>query len=365
MFESPGKWEVCDVEVDPPREHEVLVRMVASGLCHSDAHYITGDLPATALPFAGGHEGAGVVEAVGPSVSALAVGDHVVLAFIPACGRCVMCGSGHQNLCDLGSLIQTGPQLDGTYRMHLGERDVSQFLMISTFSNWSVVPEHNCVKVPNDVPLETLCVLGCGVGTGWGSAVNAAEVGPGDTVIVMGVGGIGINAVQGARHAGATRIIAVDPVAFKRDSALTLGATHAFEDIAAAAEFARSVTNGQGADSAVVTTDVVTGEHVAAAFSAIRKAGTVVVTGIAALQRSMGIPVNLLELVTYQKRIQGALFGATNPTVDIPRQVRMYQEGQLKLDELITHRYRLDEINQGYDDLFAGRNIRGVVVHEH
>jgi NDMA-dependent alcohol dehydrogenase len=365
LFASPGKWEVCDIELDPPHEGEVLVRMVASGLCHSDAHYTSGDQPPSALPLCGGHEGAGVIEAVGPSVSDLEPGDHVVLAFIPACGRCAMCGTGHQNLCDLGAKLQSGPQFDGTYRMHHEGQDVSQFLHISTFANWSVVSQHNCVKVPKDLPLETLCLLGCGVGTGWGSMVHAGEAQPGDTVLVMGVGGIGINAIQGARHVGASTIVAVDPVAFKRETAISLGATHTFEDMPAATEFVRSVTNGQGARVAVVTTDVLTGEYVAAAFKALAKAGTVVVTSIAALDHSTGIPVNLLELVAYQKRIQGALFGASNPTIDIPRQVRMYQTGQLKLDELITHRYRLDDINQGYDDLFAGRNIRGVVVHEH
>jgi NDMA-dependent alcohol dehydrogenase len=365
LFDSPGKWEVCDVELDEPHEHEVLVRMVASGLCHSDAHYMTGDNTAPPLPFCGGHEGAGIVEALGPSVSGLAVGDHVVLSFIPACGRCRMCAKGRQNLCDLGRFIQAGPQIDGTYRMHHNGRDVHEFLMIGTFSPWSVVSEYNCVKVDDDLPLETLCLLGCGVGTGWGSAVNSAQVHPGDTVIVMGVGGIGINAVQGASHAGATTLIAVDPVALKRETALALGATHAFANIAEAADFARSVTNGQGADSAIVTVDVVKGEHVADAFAAIGKAGTVVVTGIAASKHQMGIPVSLLELVGSQKRIQGSLYGASSPTLDIPRQVQMYRSGQLKLDELVTRRYQLNEINEAYGDLFAGRNIRGVVVHQH
>ena len=238
--------------------------------------------------------------------------------------------------------------------------NVGQRAGISTFAAHTTVDVNSAVKVDKDLPLEKLCLLGCGVGTGWGSAVNSAEVGPGDTVIVMGIGGIGINAVQGAAHAGATNVIAVDPVAFKREKALELGATHAFADIAEADAFAKSVTNGQGADSAIVTVGVVHGEHVAQAFDAIRKAGTVVVTGVAPASE-IGIPVSLFELTMFQKRIQGSLFGASNPTYDIPRQAQMYRDGKLKLDELVTREYDLDEITQGYEDMHAGKNIRGVI----
>jgi S-(hydroxymethyl)glutathione dehydrogenase/alcohol dehydrogenase len=359
LFESPGAWKVSEVDLDPPHEHEVLLRMVATGLCHSDAHYLTGDLTPP-LPMCGGHEGAGIVEEVGPGVRGLAVGDQVVISFIPGCGRCKPCATGHQNLCDMGAFIQRGPQLDGTYRMHHEGQDIHQFLMISTFSEYSVVSEWNCVKVPDDVPLETMCLLGCGVGTGWGSAVNSAEVEPGHVVIVAGIGGVGINAVQGAKHAGASTIIAVDPLAFKREKAQEMGATHAYDNFDEASEYAKSVTNGQGADSAILTIDLVTGEHVGQAFSAIRKGGTVVVTGMSRPDQNT-IPVSLLELAGSQKRIQGSLYGAGSPSYDIPRQVEMWRAGQLKLDELITRRYPLDGINEAYDDMFAGRNIRGVV----
>jgi len=193
-----------------------------------------------------------------------------------------------------------------------------------------------------------------------GSAVNSAEVRPSDTVIIMGIGGVGINAVQGAAHAAATNVIAVDPVAFKREKALELGATHVFVDIADADAFAKSVTNGQGAHSAIVTIGVVHGEHVAQAFNAIRKGGTVVVTGVTPVSE-VGIPISLAMLTLNQKRIQGSLFGATNMTSDIPRQVQMYRDGTLKLDELVTREYDLDEITQGYEDMHAGVNIRGVI----
>jgi NDMA-dependent alcohol dehydrogenase len=364
LFESPGRYEVRDVDLDRPKDHEVLVRMVASGLCHSDVHYLVGDQP-THVPMCPGHEGAGIVEEIGHGVVGFEPGDHVVASFIPSCGRCRYCAGGRSNLCTMGAVMLAGPQLDGTYRMHLDGHDVHQFLTISTMSAWSVMSENSLVKIPGDVPLETVCLLGCGVGTGFGSAVNAAEVHPGDVVIVMGVGGVGINAVQGAAIAGATTVIAVDPVVFKQTTALKVGATHAVGDIAEAAELARSLTDGQGADSAIVTVDVPTGQHVAQAFDAVGKGGIVVLTGIASTKNDSGIPISMGLLTGYQKRIQGALFGMCSPKRDILRQVDMYRAGQLKLDELITQRYPIDRVNDAVDDLLAGRNIRGVIVHEH
>jgi NDMA-dependent alcohol dehydrogenase len=362
LFESPGRWDVCEIDVDGPKEHEVLVRMVASGVCRTDVHYMSGR--ASVLPMCGGHEGAGIVEAVGPAVTTVRPGDHVILSFIPSCGHCRYCASGRQNLCDAGALISLGRQLDGTCRLHHNGIDLSQFMMISTFSSWSTVNERSVVKVADDLPLETVCLLACGVGTGFGSAIHAAGVRPGDVVIVMGTGGVGINAVQGASIAGAAAVIAVDPLPFKREMAGRLGATSTFAAMPEAADFARSITNGQGADSAIVTTDVVTGEQVAQAFDALGKGGTVVVTGMATGD-PVGMPVNLLMLAGYQKRIQGCLYGMGNPSVEIAREIDLYRAGRLKLDELVTARYGIDEINVAVDDLLAGRNIRGVVVHEH
>lgn len=364
LLESPGKWEFRDVEVDPPKDREVLVRMVASGLCHSDVHYNVGDLE-TGVPCCGGHEGAGVVEEVGPGVTSLRPGDHVVTSFIASCGRCRYCAAGRQNLCADGALLQRGPQLDGTYRMHLDGEGVNQFMLLGTFSPWATLSERSVVRVPQELPLETACLLGCGVGTGFGSAINAAHVRPGEVVIVMGVGGVGINAVQGAALAGASAVIAVDPLPFKRDVAAKLGATHGFAHIDEAAEFARSITDGQGANSAIVTIDVVTGEHVSQAFDAIGKGGTVVVTGMASGKSAPGIPVSILSLASYEKRIQGCLYGMGSPAVEILREVDLYQAGLLKLDELVTTRYKLGDLNTAVDDLLAGKNIRGVIVHEH
>jgi NDMA-dependent alcohol dehydrogenase len=361
LLETPGPWHVEEVDLDGPRDHEVLVRLAASGLCHSDEHFATGDIGVAVLPFCGGHEGSGVIEAVGPGVRGLKVGDHIVTSFVPGCGRCRWCANGQQNLCNEGAKMLIGNQLDGTFRMHLEGRDVAQGGSISTFSEYSVMPEWSCIKIEDDVPLDVAALLACGVPTGWGSAVNAAAVRPGDVVLVIGVGGIGVNAVQGARHAGATRIIAVDPVQFKREFALKLGATDAYDNIDEAAELARELTNGQGADSAIICVGVITPEDISNAFYAIRKAGTVVVTASGS-QQECSVRLSLLEMTMYQKRIQGAIYGMMSPSKDVPRLLDLWRQGQLHLEELITRTYPLDHISQGYADMYAGLNIRGLLT---
>lgn len=364
LFEQPGKWEVTEVELDAPRQDEVLVRMGAAGMCHSDDHVVTGDLPVTSLPMAGGHEGAGTIEQVGPNTPGWQVGDRVVLSFLPMCGRCRWCASGMQNLCDNGAGVLSGVREDGTRRLHRDGVPIAQAAGVSTFSARTVVSVRSVVKIPDDIPLDVACLTSCGVSTGWGAAVNSAQVRPGDVVIVVGVGGIGMNAVQGAAHAGASVVIAVEPVAMKRDASLTFGATHAVETMAEATEFARGFTNGQGADSCIVCVGLTTPEHVAEGVAAIRKAGTCVMVGLGRFADDVAIPVSVRDIVLYQKRLQGSLFGAASPSKDIPAMLELYRTGRLKLTELITTRYTLDEINKGYQDLRAGRNIRGVIVYE-
>jgi NDMA-dependent alcohol dehydrogenase len=364
MRQAPGQWEVAELDLDGPQQDELLVEVAASGLCHSDDHIATGDLGMALLPVAAGHEGAGVVVEVGPNTPGWSVGDHVVMAFLPACGRCRWCASGMQNLCDNGAGTLSGARPDGTWRLSEHGQPVGQMSGISTFSQWTTISTRSAVKVPDDLPLDVVCLVGCGVPTGWGSAVNSAQVRPGHTVIVMGVGGIGINAVQGAAHAGATTIIAVDPTELKREFALDLGATHAVADMEEAADLARSFTNGQGADSCIVCVGVTTGEHIAQGVEAIRKGGTCVATGIGSLT-NVGIPISPTHLTLYQKRIQGSLCGESNQMTDIVLMTQLYQQGKLRLDELITTRYALEDINQGYADMHAGKNIRGVIVHEH
>lgn len=360
LMEQPGRWEVLEVDLDEPRDHEVLVRLAATGLCHSDDHVAKADGKVGHFPYCGGHEGAGVVESVGPGVRGLELGDHVVTSFIPGCGRCRFCGQGLQNLCRTGSMLGTGTQLDGTFRMHFKGMDVARSSGIGAFAEWSVMSEWSCVKIPAHIPLRSAALVGCGVPTGWGSAVNAAEVAPGDVVIVMGVGGIGINAVQGAAQAGANRVIAVDPVGLKREAALRLGATEVFANMAEATELARELTDGQGADSAIICVGVLSGEHISEAFDSVRKGGTVVVTAVAPM-RLDSIPVSPFMLAMYQKKLQGCLYGMMSPSVDMPRLLSMYEQGRLKLDELVSRTYGLEEINTGYEDMHAGRNIRGLI----
>jgi Zn-dependent alcohol dehydrogenase len=267
-----------------------------------------------------------------------------------------------QNLCDNGQYLRRGAQLDGTYRMHWSGKDVPTAGLLGTFAAWQVFDEASCIKISEAVPLDVACLVACGVPTGWGSAVHAAHTQPGDIVIVMGTGGVGMNAVQGARNCGAAHVIAVDPSEFKRKSAPEFGATETFVDIDEATDFARSITNGQGADSAIVTVGVLRPEHIGAAFAAVRKAGTVVVTSQGP-QQDVGIPVSLFEIAMYQKRIQGVLYGMGSPRREVLRLLELYANGRLMLDELITRRYTLDQIHDARADLHASINIRGVIEH--
>lgn len=361
---APGKFEVVDLEIDDPRPGEIEVKMVASGLCHSDDHIATGDIPVGTYPFAGGHEGSGIVTRAGANKKGLKEGDHVVFSFLPSCGHCRWCASGMQNLCDLGAGLLAGTRWEeNSTRLRLADdgTPVGQMCGISTFCETTLVSEDSCVKVPDDIPLEVACLVGCGVGTGWGSAVNAGGVQPGHTTIVMGIGGIGINAVQGAAHAGASQIIAVDPVALKREKAQEMGATHAVETMEEATELSHQFTNGQGADQTIVTVGVVKPEHVGQAMASIRKAGTVVVTALGDINSTEALPVSLADVTLFQKRIQGAMFGMSNPNWDILRQLELYRSGALKLDELVTTTYTLDQVAAAYEDMHAGKNIRGVI----
>ena len=366
LWEMHQEWSVEEVELDGPKDGEVLVSYEATGLCHSDHHVRTGDLPLT-LPLVGGHEGAGVVQDVGPGVRNLTVGDHVVGLFLPACGRCRWCSSGHQNLCDLGAELAAGGQLDGTYRRHAKGSDVGALAWLGTFAQYGTVPESSLVKIDDDIPLDRACLVGCGVTTGWGSAVNTAGVSPGDTVVVIGCGGIGCAAIQGARLAGAEKIVAIDVVESKRDKAFELGATHFAASIPEATALVGDLTHGVMADSALLTVGLVEGTLVVDAFTIIRKGGAVVVTAISGLgDNSPALPMAVLGLATlYQKRLLGSLYGEANPRADIPRLLSLYREGKLLLDEMVTTEYKLADINEGYDDMLAGRNIRGVVIHDH
>ena len=359
-------WKIEEVELGDPVAGEVQVRLTASGLCHSDEHVRVGDLPMVepgAFPFIGGHEGAGVVIKVGAGVSSLKEGDHVVLGFLPSCGRCPSCATGHQNLCDLGAALLTGRAIaDGTNRIHVNGQAASPMCLLGTFSPYVTVHESAAIKILDDIPLDKAALVGCGVTTGWGSSVYSADVRPGETIVVMGCGGIGQNAVQGARMAGARYIVAVDPVAFKRDFAKSMGATHTYASMAEAMEPVSEMTWGAMADKVIISVGRIRGEYVEEALQMTKKGGTSVVTGMGSLTET-DVQLNLFMLTMMQKRLQGAIFGGANPRYDIPNLLRHYMEGNLKLDELITRTYRLEDINQGYADMNAGTNIRGVILY--
>ena len=372
LWEPHTDWSVEDIDLDPPKRGEILVKLAASGLCHSDEHLVTGDMvldPELAeafglkqFPIIGGHEGAGVVKEVGPGVSWLQPGDHVVFGFIPSCGRCASCSTGHQNLCDLGALLGLGRQVDGTARHHAKGTDLGLMCMLGTFAHHTVVNEASCIKIDQDVPLDRACLLGCGVVTGWGSSVYAAEVTPGDTVAVVGVGGIGANAIQGAKLAGAKRIIAIDPVEFKREKAMEFGATHTASSMEEALPLIQDITWGTMANKVIMTMGVGSGEVIGSAMALAAKRGRVVVTNIhPALEYSASM--SLLDLTLMEKQLVGSLFGSGNPRADIPKLIGLYREGQLDLDGLVTTEYTLDDVNEGYEAMRAGTNIRGVMKY--
>lgn len=362
LYEAPGKWSVEEVELDAPKHGEVLVTMVAAGLCHSDDHIATGDQPTAHLPFVAGHEGAGIVAEVGPGVTALEVGDHVLTSFIPACGQCRWCAMGMQNLCDLGALIMQGHQLDGTFRMHTADgRDIGTAGLLGAFAESQVYDQRSVVKIDKDIPLEIACLVSCGVPTGFGSA-GAGNVQPGDVVLVAGVGGVGMNAVQGARESGAAHVIVADPVAQKQKWALEFGASEAYESIAASMDRIQQLTHGQGADVAILCAGLVHNDLIGDGLQAIRKAGTLVLTGVSPADEDGAVPgLNAATMAIMQKRIQGALYGMKSPREAMPMLLNMYRAGKLKLDELVTATYSLDQINEGFDDMRNGRNIRGVI----
>jgi alcohol dehydrogenase (nicotinoprotein) len=354
-------FEITELDLDGPGAGEVLIRYVAAGLCHSDLHLTDGDLPPR-FPIVGGHEGAGIIEEVGPGVTKVKPGDHVVCSFIPNCGVCRYCATGHQSLCDMGATILEGSFPDGSFRFHSGGTDYGQMCMLGTFAEYATISQHSVVKVDESLSLETAVLVGCGVPTGWGTAVYAGDVRAGDTVVIYGIGGIGINAVQGAVHAGAKNVVVVDPLELKRSTALQFGATHAYADAAAAQAAVVEMTRGQGADKALVTVGIVDEDVVSAAFDVIGKGGVVVVTGLANPAK-LTVHVSGAVLTLFEKTIKGSLFGSGNPQRDIIKMLDLYQAGQLKLDELVTSRYTLDQVNQGYADLVAGKNIRGVLLH--
>ncbi len=368
MLTRPGgEWEICEVAVEPPRDGEVLVRLAFAGLCYSDEHLRFG--PGAELPIVGGHEGSGVVEAVGPGVSGLRPGDHVALTFVAICGRCHWCASGRWSLCESGGRGSAGRMADGTFRFRGGPPSFPAsgfggFCGIGTFSQYAVVSQNSCVKVDPGLPLRAVALVSCGVLTGWGSVVYTAGTAIGDTVVIIGAGGIGLNAVQGARHAGAQTIIAVDPVEAKRDLAVRLGATDTAATAKQGAKLAAAANPAaRGADAVILAVGNLDSEAVGGAFRATGRGGTLVIAGLSHDPLEVNVQIPGTVLAVTQRRVAGTFFGSCNPARDVPLLLSLYQRGDLLLDELVSRHYRLDEINEGYADLAAGRNARGVIEY--
>jgi NDMA-dependent alcohol dehydrogenase len=362
LWERNTPWSIETVELDPPKAPEVLVELHASGMCHSDDHIVTGDMPFR-LPCIGGHEGAGVVTAVGEHVSWLQPGDHVVFGFIPSCGRCPSCSTGHQSLCDLGAKIYSGMQIfDDTARHHTAGHDLALACGVGSFAYHTVVHEASCIKIDPHYPLARACLLGCGFITGWGSAVYAADVRPGDTVVIAGVGGIGAAAVQGARLAGARTITVIEPSEYKRAEAVKMGATHTAADWDEAKSVVAEATWDRGADRFICAMGVGDGKLVGKALAMTAKRGRVVITNIhPMLERE--ISANFMDLTLTEKQIIGTLYGSGNPRADIPKILELASAGQVDLDSMVTRTYPLEKVNDGYADMHAGANIRGVLIY--
>jgi S-(hydroxymethyl)glutathione dehydrogenase / alcohol dehydrogenase len=337
--------EIQEVELAPPKANEVLVKIEATGVCHSDLNAL-GDAT-TPKPTILGHEGAGIVAAVGSNVTKVKVGDKVALSWAPYCGTCEFCVTGNVHLCEtaFGPMFD-GTLLDGTSRISKDGETIYHNSLLSTFAEYSVVPELSCVKIPDAMPLAQASLIGCGVATGYGAAVHAAKVTPGSTVAVFGIGGVGVNAIQGARIAGAAKIIACDMKPANLEIAKKFGATHTINVAEQDAEQAlKELTGGYGVHFAIDCSG-----HTGAAESAwrgTRKGGTVVVVGAFNPAMALQLPAGGFHRVG--KILKGSFYGDTQPYRDFPTIAQLYLDGKFMLDELVLDRIKLEDINQAFD----------------
>ncbi|WP_439030568.1 Zn-dependent alcohol dehydrogenase [Gordonia terrae] len=350
------KWNIESVDLASPGPGEVLVKVMASGLCHSDDHYVTGDQPA-ALPLVGGHEGAGIVEAVGTGVTRVKPGDHVVMVFNPPCGDCHFCNTGRANMCIIAKMATATPSTPFEAR----GQQFGGVAELGTFSEYTVIAEQRAIKIDDDIPFSSAALLGCAVITGWGASVYLGEVKPGETVVVIGTGGVGVNSLQGARNAGAGMILAVDPVDFKREKAKLFGATHTAASIAEASEILAAETKGAMADVAIISVGVGDNDMLQDVTRLTGPGGRTVITSVTPAASST-VNLSLFEFTLSEKTLRGNVYGGVNVYRDIPLLLNLYKLGKLNLDDLITTTYALDDINTGYADMHAGRNLRGVVL---
>jgi Zn-dependent alcohol dehydrogenase len=345
---------VEEVELDPPQKGEVKVRIAAVAICHSDIHLLKGEWGRN-LPVVAGHEASGIVEEVGEGVTLTKPGDQVVVSLLRACGRCFYCTTGSPHLCEGKFALSQESRL----RNRRGE-PIVQGIKTAAFAEYSVVDQSQVVPLPDEVPLDSAALLACGVITGLGAVVNTAKVEPNSSVVVIGIGGVGLNSVQGAVLAGAHPIIAIDLLDHKLTAAKTFGATHTINAAQqeAPAEIVKGLTSGRGADYAFVT--VGSTAAVEQALGLIRRGGTVVLVGIPA--ESATIPLRIAHQVWNERRLLSSSMGSTRLSVDVPRLVALYQHGRLKLDELISARYPLEQINEAIESVEKGEALRNVIV---
>ncbi len=350
-----GKLSVEDVSLDPPRAGEVMVRMAATGVCHSDLSVLEGVVPMP-LPLVLGHEGAGIVQSVGPGVTQVVPGDHVTLSFIPACGQCFFCDHQEPHLCAAGS--PEGRMLDGSTRLHLRGQEIGAMAMLGCMAEYAVVPAISVMKIDRAIPLDKAALVGCGVLTGVGAVTTTARVRTGSTAVVFGCGGVGLSVIQGARLVGARRIIAVDMLDSKLEYARHFGATHtvnAKDDPVAAV---KELTGGWGADySFEVTGKTVVMEQ---AYAATRRGGTVCIIGIGSYTESF--PLNACAFPPDAKTVIGCMYGNANFKIDMPHLLELYMARRLDLDAMITRTYTIDQAPEAFEDLKSGRNARGVIL---
>lgn len=353
LFEAKTPLSVEDVTIDKPAAHEVLIRTAACGVCRSDLHFVDGAYPHP-LPGIPGHEAAGVVEAVGEEVRTVKVGDHVVTCLSAFCGHCEFCVTGRMSLCIANDVKR--PR-GAPPRLRLGDRPIAQMLNLSAYAEMMLVHEHACVAIDREMPMDRAALLGCAVTTGAGAVFNAAKLTPGETVCVVGCGGIGLAAINAAKIAGAGKIIAVDPVAEKRAVAEKLGATHTVDALSETAADEVIETSRGGVHHAIEA--VGRPQSAATAVKVLRRGGTATILGMMPLSEKVGLTA--LDLLA-DKKVQGALMGRNHFPVDIPRLVDFYQRGLLDLDTIIADRMPLERINDAFDELRRGDTTRSVVV---
>lgn len=351
--------EIVELELDPPGPGELLVKVGAAGLCHSDLSVIDGNRPRV-MPMALGHEAAGEVVGLGPDVSEFALGDHVVLAFVPACGECEPCLAGRAALCEPGAAANTaGTLLSGERRLHHGDanEEINHHLGVSAFSDHIVVSQRSAIKVDPELPFELAALFGCAVLTGVGAAVNAARIEPGQSVAIFGLGGVGLSALLGAVLQEAGTIVASDVMPAKLELAEELGATHTVEAGPGAVAAIRELTGG-GAEQVIETVGSAT--VLAEAYAATRRGGATTTVGLPEPSQTLSIPA--VSLVAEERILRGSYLGSSVPARDLPRFIELHRQGRLDVERLLTHTLPLEEINEGFDRLAGGEAVRQAVV---